>query len=527
MKYFYIITFLALLSSCANIVAPTGGPVDRTAPRDSTELSYPNSSNNLNFHDDHFDLYFNEPIAVSNLNANINSSPALKERLDVKISKVNNKLYKATFTFNEELSSNSTYIIQLGNSIIDVTENNKAKNPTIVFSTGSYIDSLEFTGHIHQNLINLPATNFLIGLYEKHDSISPVEDKPTYSSLTNPQGNFNLTHLKSNTYKVFCFKDLNKNKLYNPKTEPIGFLLGLLDIQENLDTSLLTFLTPDDSIKINPIRHRTDKSVLTTSLVPKSIKIQTKIPYVKISPTEWNFFNPTIDSISAIITIKDSLGAIFKTTNSIPPHQIRTTNSTFKLLHPNFQREHSEASIHIPIKTVLPIEKIDKEQILVVTNSDTIKLTETDHTIEITNSNLRIIHLNGVTDTGAVIINPKAITDIQGSTNTQSFLPYIPLNPSNYGTIGATIETEYNSYFVEILDARKNLYKRLDSPKKIVLRNIPPQNYYIRILIDENEDGIYNYGSFKKSEQPEPIYYYSDIIKLKPNWEIMDISITF
>jgi hypothetical protein len=354
-----------------------------------------------------------------------------------------------------------------------------------------------------------------------------VEDKPTYSSQTDSKGNFSLTHLKSNTYKVFCNQDLNKNKLYNTKTEPVGFLPGLLHVQKNLDTSLLTFLTPDDSIKINPIRHRTDKSVLTTSLVPKTIQIETKIPYVNINPTEWNFYNPTLDSLSAIITIKDSLGQKFQSSNSIPPHQIRTTNSTFKLVHPNFQREHTEPTIHIPIRTTLPIQNIDKTQILIVNNSDTVPLTEIDHTIEIAQSNLNIIHLSGVSDTGAAIINPKAITDIQGSTNTQSFLPYIPLNPANYGTIGVNIETTYKSYFVEILDTRKKLYKRLDSPKEIVLRNIKPQNYSIRVLIDENEDGLYNYGSYKKLEQPEPVYYYPDIIKLKPNWEIMDISITF
>ena len=156
MKYLYVIISLALISSCANIVAPTGGPVDSTAPKDSTELTYPSSYHNLNFSDDHFELFFNEPVAVINLKANLNSSPALKEDLDVKVTKVKNKLYKATFTFNEDLTPNSTYIIQLGNSIVDLTQGNKAKNPTVVFSTGSYIDSLELNKSNHfWSLLNL------------------------------------------------------------------------------------------------------------------------------------------------------------------------------------------------------------------------------------------------------------------------------------------------------------------------------------------------------------------------------------
>lgn len=527
MKYTYLILIALLISGCANIVPPTGGPVDQTAPRDSTALTYPNSDNNLNFTDDHFDLYFNEPITITNLKANLNSSPQLKEELDVKITKESNKLYKASFSFNETLDSNTTYIIQLGSSIQDLTEGNTSKNPTVVFSTGPYMDSLEFSGTAKKNISNTPASNFIIGLYENHDSITPIEDKPIYFSKVDKQGKFSLTHLKSNTYKVFCFKDDNNNQLYNPNSEPVGFLPGLLDVHKNIDTSIITFLTVEDSIQINPIRHRIDKSVLTTTQAPKKITIDTKTQFVQITSTEWHFINSSADSLIANITITDSLNNEYKESTYIPPHQINTSTKPFKLKHPKFQREYTGDKIQVPIVTPLPIDQIDIEKILVVTEHDTLPLNQITHAVNQIKSNEYSIVLTNVSDTGAIHFNPESVTDIKGASNNQSILNYYPLNPENYGTIGAKVITNYEHYFVQILNSKRQIFKTLDSPKTIELKNIKPDQYYIRVLIDIDNDGLYNYGSFSKAEQPEPIYYYPDPIKLKPNWEIMDITISF
>ena len=54
---------------------------------------------------------------------------------------------------------------------------------------------------------------------------------------------------------------------------------------------------------------------------------------------------------------------------------------------------------------------------------------------------------------------------------------------------------------------------------------ISPQSYYIRIIYDENENGIWDTGNFLQGIQPEKIIYYPSLLDIRANWSLNETFI--
>ena len=52
------------------------------------------------------------------------------------------------------------------------------------------------------------------------------------------------------------------------------------------------------------------------------------------------------------------------------------------------------------------------------------------------------------------------------------------------------------------------------------LVNVNPGEYYARIVIDRNGNGVWDTGNFDSGLQPEEVYYFPKALKLKKNWDI-------
>lgn len=58
---------------------------------------------------------------------------------------------------DQELLPNTTYMFNFGDAVVDVTENNKAKDLVYVFSTGASIDSLSLSGTVVDAFLDIQA----------------------------------------------------------------------------------------------------------------------------------------------------------------------------------------------------------------------------------------------------------------------------------------------------------------------------------------------------------------------------------
>ena len=213
----YLILGVLMLSSCAQIVNPTGGERDLTAPEILT-TSPKNKS--TNFSKSTIQIKFNEFIQLNNPSEQIIISPPLENKPEFI-----NKGRLLEIKLKEGLLPNTTYTINFGNAIGDNKENNLVKDFVYVFSTGDVIDSNYLAGKIENAFTNQPESGITVGLYhiEGFNDSTIIKSKPIYMSKTNENGLFSINNLPTDDFNIIAFKDENKN-LKKEVNEAVAFL---------------------------------------------------------------------------------------------------------------------------------------------------------------------------------------------------------------------------------------------------------------------------------------------------------------
>jgi len=210
--------FLALAFSCAEPSAPEGGPQDKQPPRIHTKkYSTPNPS--TNFRDQQIILTFDEWVKLQAAFSQVVISPPLEKRPDIKI---RNK--SVVVQWKEPLKDSTTYIINFGDAVQDITEGNIVPNLKMIFSTGPYLDSLSCSGQIVDAETRAPKEEVWVMLYKNLADSVPKTETPYYFTKTNKQGNFKLEYIKEGRYRIFALEDKNRDYKYNQNNESIAFL---------------------------------------------------------------------------------------------------------------------------------------------------------------------------------------------------------------------------------------------------------------------------------------------------------------
>ena len=183
---------------CANMIPPEGGPRDTTAPvfinatpRDST----------INFTGDRivfdFDEDLDDPREPRN---NIIFTPSFENEPIV-----TTKGKAVTVNFKEaKLEPNTTYVINFGNAIVDITEGNPADNFVYTFSTGPYLDSLEISGKVLLAENSAIDTTLNVILYKDLSDSAILKKGPQYVTRLDRSGNFRFHNLPNDTFAIYA-----------------------------------------------------------------------------------------------------------------------------------------------------------------------------------------------------------------------------------------------------------------------------------------------------------------------------------
>jgi hypothetical protein len=120
-------------------------------------------------------------------------------------------------------------------------------------------------------------------------------------------------------------------------------------------------------------------------------------------------------------------------------------------------------------------------------------------------------------------LKSKAITDIFGLSNDSIVYKLKTKLPEDYGTITIDLtSTKNTALIVELLNEKDVLIRlvKLDKPQKVSFNLLSPGNYGIRVTIDENNNGIWDTGSFLDKRQPEVVKFLDKKIELRANWDV-------
>ena len=137
--YIAVLAALFVFSQCAQQMAPSGGIRDLYPPTLDTNKLAPAIPANFstNFKAKEIVLQFNEYFVLDKPVKNIIITPILSPNPNYRI-----KGKKLIIDLGGSLKDSTTYTINFGDAIKDITEGNVTKNFNYVFSTGRYIDSL-------------------------------------------------------------------------------------------------------------------------------------------------------------------------------------------------------------------------------------------------------------------------------------------------------------------------------------------------------------------------------------------------
>ncbi|HWB24916.1 MAG TPA: Ig-like domain-containing domain [Chitinophagaceae bacterium] len=224
---FPIIFVIAIFGAggCANIIPPSGGPRDTLPP--VLVAALPKDSA-LNFNAKKITLTFNEYVQLdNNMNNNLIVSP-----YPVNIPTVENKLKTVTVYLRDSLKPNTTYSINFGRGVKDVNEGNVAKNLTYVFSTGNHIDNGTLSGNVTLAENGKKDSALIVLLHNNLSDTSIRKNNPVYLTRLDSAGNFRFRYIAPGRYNVFVLPD-EYSKKYDDSTKMFAFLNSPVDISSN------------------------------------------------------------------------------------------------------------------------------------------------------------------------------------------------------------------------------------------------------------------------------------------------------
>ncbi|MCX6254405.1 MAG: Ig-like domain-containing domain [Bacteroidia bacterium] len=215
-RFFLLALLFILISTCARISSPSGGPRDKIPPVVTKNIP---QSGTKNFRGDSFIITFNEYVVLDNINEKFMVSPPMKKKPRILIKGKN-----IIVEFDDKLRDSTTYTFYFQDAIKDLNEGNILENYKFVFSTGPVIDSLSVTGNVYNSFnLEVPEKTLALMYRELADS-AVVEHFPDYISTVDQNGYFRIDNVRPGNYRIYALKDVDNSKNYNLTEEEFAFI---------------------------------------------------------------------------------------------------------------------------------------------------------------------------------------------------------------------------------------------------------------------------------------------------------------
>ena len=551
MKNIYFITFgvivslLLFTSSCAKRGTITGGSKDTIAPK---IISSSPENFNTNFKDNEIRIVFDELIKVKNINKQLIISPPFKNQPIIVPQGSASKFISIKIL--DTLKPNTTYSFNFGQSITDNNEGNPYSQFKYVFSTGSYIDSLTLVGKIKDAYEEKPDSFVSIQLYDattfKDSTI--FNETPLY--VTNTLDSlkfFAFENIKAGDYKIIALKDKNNNYKFDPKSDKIAFLEQTITLPNDTLYELELFKEKTTFKAEKPIQQSNnkfymgfqgnpEKTTITATTGSETIPLKmTKYP--EKGKDSIQIFIPTIQADSLQFTIEN--GDYSKTFTS----KIKELKQTDSLGIQTTQRNLNFRD-NLVVKTKTPLVNIDKSKINLM-NKDSVSL---DFTFEYQEYQQEIVvndidnendelYLSIVSAPSWLEVDfkkeenqkytlnflPEAVEDFYSTKNDSLSFSFTTKARSDYGNLNVTVKNVTRfPYILQILTDKGEVVasESRENNDPVYFESVEPRIYTLRIIYDDNKNGIWDTGNYLEKKQAEQIIYYSKKIDVRANWDV-------
>jgi uncharacterized protein (DUF2141 family) len=458
--FLFLLVFLFLMrvpfiTGCANIVPPTGGPRDSLPP---VLIKAVPAVNALEVSSKKIVLNFNEYLDLKEVRNNLVVSPVPKI-----MPTVTSHLRTITIEIRDTLQPNTTYSLNFGKAVTDVNEGNILKNFTYSFSTGKYLDSLQYSGRVIIANTGKPDSTLVAILHDKLYDSAIAKERPRYVARLDSSGNFRFTHLKPGTYALYALKDESGSYEYTSKAQTFAFADSPVNLEKN-PSPLLLYAYEDTSGTVRPKKtllppapKKEDKDkvkrlILSSNLqsgqldLHKQFELGFAVPIRDYDSTKMRF---TTDSFQTITQFHYELDSLKK---KLTVFYDWKENTLYRLI---LQKDFAEDTLG--------------EKLLKIDTINIMTKRESDY------GNLRLRFRNLVLEQHPVLLFVQ---------DNRIVLSY-----------PVTRTLRYNN---------KLFY---------------PGEYELRILYDINGNGVWDPGDFYKHRQPEIVVPIKKKLTVKSNWD--------
>lgn len=249
------------MSSCANIIPPSGGARDSLPPKLLSALPKDSA---VNVNPKLITLNFNEYVTLQNVNDNLIVSPTIKNN-----PLIDYKLKTVTIKLKDSLDPNTTYSLHFGEAIRDVNEGNILRNFAYVFSTGKTIDNFTYKGKVYLAEKGKIDTTLIVILHNNLNDSAIVKERPRYYTRINGKGEFSFSNLSAGTFRVYVLPN-DFTRKYDDSTKLFAFKSENLVISKN---------TPYDTLYAFEAFKRVEKITRAAETSTKNPKEDKRLKY--------------------------------------------------------------------------------------------------------------------------------------------------------------------------------------------------------------------------------------------------------
>jgi uncharacterized protein (DUF2141 family) len=530
MKRFLFILLLGFLfTSCARVGSPVGGSRDSIPPQvigsniDSPRTNVPRNIKELR-------IDFDEYINLKEISRQLIISPPIKKITKILPSGIANKFL--LIKWDDTLQENTTYNFNFGNAIVDNNEGNALAYYNFAFSTGEKIDSLYISGDVKKLLTDTEkggeTKNIVVGLYQEKDSMD-YRQKPYYITMADPDGYFELNYLAPGKYRVLAFEDSNANSVYDPGKEQVAFQSENVNLDKSISGLQLSLVPSQKSNKYLEMKEVPGGILMTFEGNPEKIEVLSlnekledyKITHAPKSDSVFVWFNAKQQNIG----IESNENLKFSYDNGIKQDTVSVFyryNTKNEMLLSNARGNLLPPQKVFVIRSNYYINEIAAEKWTL--SSDSI---QQNFTAEISKENPFEIHVKSNFAEGkkySLSIPKETVSSFYESVAKSYRFDFEADKTENYGSFTLTlVNVPLKKFWTQLIASNGEVaYSKYGTESNISFSALKPEKYQLRILVDENENGVWDKANFAENIFAEPVYSFDKAVEVRPLWEIKE-----
>ncbi len=557
--------------SCANTTTPPSGGKKDTIPPVITNIWPLPGTTNVPTHNTQITITFNEYVTVKDQKG-IFLSPPLEKAPKYKIRGKSVIVY-----FESDLEANTTYTLDLTNAIADNNEGNMYQGYTLVFSTGSSIDSMAVTGIVRDCNTLQPISGATVMLYKDLSDSAVFKHRPDAAVKTDDWGFFAIRNIADTLYRLYAIKDESSNNIYDPDNDRIAFCDSIIRptivasdklpelkkydmkdtlncMKRNAEHEMVMFRErPSKQMIVNKVRTKPRSAYITFMASDAKIdsmwvrgipanRLITQFNIQKDSLEIWiNDRKRMPDTLHLFVDYlkTDTLGVLAPFTEHVRLAMEKTGGKS-----KSSRRDIKHEDTTCVMKVTAEAETVEQKGFEIVfdypiiyENFDSLRLisinpkqqeSKMKFAIERDTLNLRRYTLmpEGKLMSGyeyKLKVPYRKFRDINGYYNDSTEVKVSLPKDDKLSTLTLNLTDVNNKYIVDLLNDKRDKVLRsyiVEKDAKLDFPYLKAGKYSIRITEDKNKNGMVDTGNVLEHRQPEKVIFY----KLKDGTYVINIK---